>query len=370
MKKMMLVAVSLTAITLFTSLSAAAQDDMRDEMNPGVWSAYINKDRVHVQFGGIHWNSGANFELSEMGTLPTGTGGTFAVKRDPGTVTFNGSWSNGAGHGTYVFVANPEFKSYLESEGFRDVPDALMIHLFFTNINKVYFAYMKENGYQGISISQLKDLAYQNMNLRVMTAYVELFKKEGYGKVSLEKMVELREHGVDPQFVSDLHQAGYAHVSLEKALEARDHGVTAEYINDMKKAGARDISLDEAIELRDHGVTTEYIQGFRDLGYKDLSLEKATELQDHGVTVEFIREFQRMGYKNVSPDRARELRDHGVEPSFVSGIKGLGFAELSLEKAIELQDHGVTVEFIRRMQEKGLKNLSLDEYVRLRDSGM
>lgn len=367
---MMLVAVSFTAITLFLSLAVSAQEDMNDEFNPGVWSAYINKDRAHIQFGGIHWSSSANFDVSELGTLPTGTAGTFAVKRDPGTVTFTGSWSNGAGHGTYVFVPDAAFKTYLEGEGFKEVPDALMIHLFFTNINKTYFAYMKENGYQGISIRQLKDLAYQNMNQRVMTGYVELFKKEGYGKVPLEKMVELREHGVDPQFLNDLQAAGYAHVSLDKAQEARDHGVTPDFIADMKKAGARDISLDEAIELRDHGVTTEFIQGFRDLGYTNLSLERATELRDHGVTVEFIREFQQMGYKNVSPDRAQELRDHGVEPSFVSGIKGLGFADLSLEKAVELQDHGVTVEFIRRMQEKGLKNLSLDEYVRLRDSGM
>lgn len=367
---MMLVAVCLTAITLFVSLIANAQDDMNEEINPGVWSAYINKDRVHIQFGGIHWSSGANFDLSELGTLPTGTAGTVTVKRDPGTMTFTGNWSNGAGRGTYVFVADPAFKSYLESEGFREIPDALMIHLFFTNINKAYFAYMKENGYQGITIGQLKDLAYQNMNQHVMSAYVELFKKEGYGKVSLEKMVELREHGVGADFINSLHEAGYAHVSLEKAQEAMDHGVTPDFISDMKKAGARDISLDEAIELRDHGVTVEFIKGFRDLGYTDLSLERAQELQDHGVTVEFIREFQKMGYKNVSPDRAQELRDHGVEPSFISGIKGLGFADVSLEKAVELQDHGVTVEFIRRMQEKGLKNLSLDEYVRLRDSGM
>ena len=340
---MLFVAVSLTVSTLFMSPQAGAQyrDDMRDDINPGVWSAYINNDRVRIEFGGLHWNSSASFQLSELGTLPTGTAGTVTVKRDAGTVTFNGTWSNGAGHGTYVFIEDPAFKSYLESEGFKVVSDELMIHLFFTNINKAYFAYMKENGYQGIGIDQLKDLAYQNMNQRVMSAYIELFKKEGYGKVSLGQLVELREHGVDPGFISELHAAGYAHVSLEKALEARDHGVTPEFISDMKKAGARDISLDEAIELRDHGVTTEFIQGFRDLGYTNISLERATELVDHGVTVEFIRDLQKMGFKNISPDRAQELVDHGV-----------------------------TVEFIRRMQEKGLKDLSLDEYVKLRDAGM
>ena len=84
MKKMMLVAVSLTAITFLMSSPAGAQDhdDMNVDVNPGVWSGYIHNDMVHMQFGGVHWNSSANFQLSELGTLPTGTPGTFSVKRD------------------------------------------------------------------------------------------------------------------------------------------------------------------------------------------------------------------------------------------------------------------------------------------------
>jgi len=61
--------------------------------------------------------------------------------------------------------------------------EELMIHLYFTNINMTYFGFMKENGYTGITMNELKHLAEENMNQVVMTNYFELFRKENFGKV-------------------------------------------------------------------------------------------------------------------------------------------------------------------------------------------
>lgn len=382
MKKLILTAFGMMTLAVFTCTIVQAQgktdkwsDDDYDsfddnQVNPGVWSAVVHTDRVYIQFAGFHWSNGATFPTSELGALPTDKPGTFVVKREPGTVTFNGSFTNDRGHGTYIFQADEAFRSYLATEGFKDMTEELMLHLFFTNINKQYLGYMKENGYNGISMSELKDLAYQNVNQKIMTGYLELFKKENYGKVSLDRIVELREHGVSPSFISSFHQMGYKTISLELAQELKDHGVNPDFVAEMKKLGGKDLSLEEAIELRDHGVSTEFVQGFRELGYTDVSLSKAVELRDHGVSIEFIREFQRLGYKDISPDQAQELRDHGVDPSFVSRFKGLGFGEISLNKAVELRDHGVTPDYIKKLQDKGFKNMSLDEYIRMRDVGM
>jgi len=343
---------SMMAITLFLCTNGQAQqksarsdddDGWNDNFhdNPGVWTAITYEDKAHIQFGGFHWSSSSTFLLSELGTLPAGKEGSFVVKRDPGTVTFNGIFSGNKGHGTYIFEENAAFKSYLEQEGFKELTEELMLHLFFTNINKEYFGYMKENGYTGVTMSQLKDLAYQNINRNVLAGYLDLFKKEEYGKVSIERIIELREHGVSPRFINSFHEMGYKSFSLEKALELKDHGVNPEFITEMKKAGAKDITLDEAIELRDHGVSSSFVAQLKEMGYPDVTLQRAVELRDHGVSIEFIREFQRLGYKDIT-----------------------------LKKAEELRDHGVTADYIRGLQEKGLKNLSLDQYQRLRDSGM
>jgi hypothetical protein len=340
MKKIMLRASALLAITLLACGDLKAQDE-DEQINPGVWSAMVRTDKAYIQFGGLHWSSGANFDLSELGPLPQGQTGTFTVKRAPGTVTFNGTFAAGQGHGTYVFEANADFKTFLTQEGFKEITDQLMIHLFFTNINREYFGYMKANGYTGITIEELKDLAYQNVNQQVLTGYVDLSKQQGWGKLSIEDIIEMREHGATPSFIKHFLDMGYKDISVSKAVELIDHGVNPKFIEDMKKFGAKQVTLDEAIELRDHGVSAEYIQSLIALGYGNITPEKATELVDHGVSANFIR-----------------------------GIRDLGFTDLSLGKAVELRDHGVDAEFIRKMQDKGLKNLSLDQYQRMRDAGM
>src|ERR1700742_27026 len=100
MKKMILRAFSLMALLLMMGLGAHAQqkankwsddddwDNDHDE-NPGIWRAIVHDDKAYNRFGGLHWNSSSTFELSELGTLPGSAGGSFVVKRDPGTVTFN-----------------------------------------------------------------------------------------------------------------------------------------------------------------------------------------------------------------------------------------------------------------------------------------
>src|SRR5580704_6987857 len=89
--------------------------------NPGLWSAIVRDDKVHIQFGGRHWSSGAIFNLSELGPLPTDKPGSFTVKRDPGTVTFNGVFEGRRGHGTYSYEQDPAFRSFLTQEGFSTI---------------------------------------------------------------------------------------------------------------------------------------------------------------------------------------------------------------------------------------------------------
>lgn len=338
--------------------------------NPGLWSAVVHGDKVRIEFGGMHWSSSATFALSELGTLPTDKTGSFTVKRDAGTVTFNGAFEGNRGHGTYAFEQDPTFRSYLTQEGFTDVDDNLMIHLYFTNINKAWFGYMKENGYSGLTVGELKRLATRDMNQNRVAGYLEMFKKDNYGQVPVEMIVKLCDHGATPAFINQIRGLGYTDLPLDKAVRLVDHGVSAAFIEEMKKAGEKNLSLDEAVELVDHGVSAAYIQGLADAGFPNVSPQEAKGLVDHGVSADFIKEIRQLGYKDLTLDEARELVDHGVNADFVKEFRDMGFKDLTLEQARRLADHGVSVDFIKRMQDKGLKNLSLNEYIRLRDGGM
>src|ERR1700749_1359126 len=85
---------------------------------PGTWDAVIKDEKVNIQFYGEHWSEGRNFQLSELGPLPTGKIGEFAVTRESGKMSFKGIFEGGFGHGSYPFQQNDQFKSYLQQRGY------------------------------------------------------------------------------------------------------------------------------------------------------------------------------------------------------------------------------------------------------------
>jgi bla regulator protein BlaR1 len=132
----------------------------------------------------------------------------------------------------------------------------------------------------------------------------------------------------------------------------------------------QNVSVDKIIEAKEHGVTPEFIGDLQQMGYKNFSLDKAIALRDHGVDAEFIRDLQKLGYADLSLDKAIALKDHGVNPEFIAGLHDLGFTTIKLDKAIELKDHGVTVEYIAEMKKRFGKLLELNDYIKLRDAGI
>lgn len=163
---------------------------------------------------------------------------------------------------------------------------------------------------------------------------------------------------------------GYRNISLDKLIEMKEHGVTADYILSFRKMGYTNITPDQAIELRDHGVTVEFIREFQQMGWKDISLRTAQRLRDHGVTVEYIQSLVNMGYTPLALDRAVDLRDHGVTTEFIAQLNDLGFSHISLEKAQMLRDHGVTADYIAACKKRFGKLFELNDYIKLRDAGI
>jgi hypothetical protein len=116
MKKVLFTAITFAVCTTIVCTGATAQqkkdkssdDDFYENEvdNPGVWSAVVRNDKAYIQFGGFHWSSGSTFPVSELGPLPTDKAGTFVVKRDPGTVTFNGDFT-GTTTDTALILSKP-----------------------------------------------------------------------------------------------------------------------------------------------------------------------------------------------------------------------------------------------------------------------
>lgn len=138
-----------------------------------------------------------------------------------------------------------------------------------------------------------------------------------FENVSVDKLIEAKEHGVTPEFVSELQQMGYKNFSLDKAIELKDHGVNAEFIGELRKMGYPDLSLDKAIELRDHGVNADFVEAIRAMGFDHISLDKFVELRDHGVTPDYIAGIKKRFGKLFEPNDYIKLREAGISPTSI-----------------------------------------------------
>lgn len=132
----------------------------------------------------------------------------------------------------------------------------------------------------------------------------------------------------------------------------------------------QNVSVDKLIEAKEHGVTVEFIKELQQMGYKDLTLDQAIQLKDHGIDADFIRDMQKMGYTDMPLGKAVKLRDHGVDPDFIRSIRALGFEHFTLDNAIFAKDHGVSADYIAGIKKRMGRLFELNDYVKLRDAGI
>ena len=83
--------------------------------------------------------------------------------------------------------------------------------------------------------------------------------------MTLDAMVEARDHGVDPDYVGGLEEAGFDRLTIEQLIHARDHGVDGAYVSGMGRAGYTKSTLDELVRARDHGVDESYARKMQKL---------------------------------------------------------------------------------------------------------
>ncbi|HEY0547271.1 MAG TPA: M56 family metallopeptidase [Pyrinomonadaceae bacterium] len=199
-------------------------------------------------------------------------------------------------------------------------------------------------------------------------SYIDALTAVGYTNLSVDDLVEMKQHGVTPEYVRNLKALGYPLPSVETVVRLVDHGVNTGYVKKLGELGYKNLSFDALIEAADHGVRTEVIEAFNAAGYSNLSMDQLVRAVDHGVGPSYIRAMAELGFNKLSLDQLIRLVDHGVSTAYIKEIRSLGYDNLSAEQFIRLADHGVNAAFLRKAKEKGFNNLSLDELIKLRDA--
>jgi|CXWL01.1.fsa_nt_gi beta-lactamase regulating signal transducer with metallopeptidase domain len=301
-------------------------------------------------------------------SILTGEGGSakFSLRRDAGTITFEGIFRSGVGAGTFDFSPDAAFPGAMAKRGFEAPNKTEQYQLARGDIGFAYLDELKAQNYERPTLAELIRAADHGVHFD----YLRGMGGAGYKLGRLDALVRTRDHGVTLKFIVGLAAAGIKDLSADELVRARDHGVTPEYIGTMRALGYKDLSLQELIRTRDHGVNADYIRGMAEAGYAHLTLSELVRTRDSGVGPEYVKALRDAGHKGLSLQELVKARNHGVGADFVREMAALSRVPLMMEDLINARDHGVGPEFVKAMRELGYTDLALDDLVRLRDHGV
>jgi beta-lactamase regulating signal transducer with metallopeptidase domain len=346
----------------------------REIQLPGTWELRPSDDagKIYLQVSDRRNSQhGFNIGLDQLEglspSLLTGAGGPvkFNVKRDAGTIVFDGVFRSGVGAGTFDFTPNQSFPAEMVKRGFESPNSTEQYQLARGNIGSAYLDELNAQKYERPTLADLVRAADHGVNLE----YLRGMGAAGYRLGQIDALVRTRDHGVTPAYVTGMANEGFKNLTADELVRARDHGVTPEYAGTMRGFGYKALSLNELVRTRDHGVDADYIRGMATLGYDRLSLEELVRARDHGVAPEYVKAMREAGYGPLQIGELINARDHGVNGEYARGMRDAGFGVLPLEELVNARDHGVGPEFAKAFRDLGYK-VPLSELVRTRDHGV
>src|SRR5438270_5341860 len=86
---------------------------------------------------------------------------------------------------------------------------------------------------------------------------------------TLDQMIELSEHEVDPSYLRSLRDAGLTDLTVDEIIELSEHEIEASFIKTLREGGFYHLTFDQIIELSEHEVDPAYLIKFREAGISD-----------------------------------------------------------------------------------------------------
>jgi BlaR1 peptidase M56 len=352
-----------SSISLYTSLT-------NGDRTEGAWFATIKNDKVHIEFKSDdddhNWSSSSTFMLSEFSALPRDKKGEFTLKREAGTVLFNGKFEGDEGYGHYKFTEDKSFNDFLNQQGITEIEEGDSFAFFTLNVKKDYVLMLQKNGYKDISKNNLISMAA----LKVDEPYIRMWKENGYADLSPNELVSGKALHIDNAYVSEIRKAGYKDLTFNQLISFKAQHITGAYINGLRKAKLKngesnsEDNLPSANELSSYkamNIDSNYVHSIAAAGYRNVPYNQLTTMKALNITPQFIKSFKDLGYNNLSVNQLTTLKSLSITPAFIKNYQALGFKDLTVNNLSSLKSLGITSEYIKSFEAIGYKNLSINQ---------
>jgi beta-lactamase regulating signal transducer with metallopeptidase domain len=118
------------------------------------------------------------------------------------------------------------------------------------------------------------------------------------------------EHSRD--FLTGIVAAGFRNLTVDELIELKIHGVTPEFALAVKQAGFTNVTAHELVEMSIHGVDIDFMRAMKTNGLNKLSVADLVGMRIHGVDAAFVRHLNESGIKNLSVDQLLRLKLSGL----------------------------------------------------------
>jgi hypothetical protein len=300
----------------------------------GSWTATPSeKDpgRFHLNMTRKDSNNGQTMSISDFAGLSaaqinasTSTPVQFELRREAGTVTYEGTFKGGYGAGQFSFAPSRSYEAAIRALGVKG------------DRNK--------RGDGDIDDEDLLHLAIHD----VSSAFIRSMQAEGFNE-TLDQYMAMRIFRVNPELVREFRAIGFTDLDAQDLISSQIHGATPQYIREMRAGGFNKLNMEGFVASRIHGVTPQFAREMGELGYKNLDFDDLTAFRIHGVTSEFVRELRELGYKNIDSDDLVAMRIHGVTPAFIRELRDAGYSNVPVEKLVSMRIHGIDANFVKKM---------------------
>ncbi len=170
------------------------------------------------------------------------------------------------------------------------------------------------------------------------TGLLGALKASGYGDLSVEEIIEIKNAGVSADYLLDLRDAGVGRMTARELVSLKQYGVGAAYVKEVFAAGG--FAIRDVVEFRAHGVPASLVSAIQRLKFGPYTARQIIEFSNNGVRAEFFQMLRDNGVQQIEPRDVVEARVHGLSDSSLREARRYG-PNLTFQQIIKLKRAGV-----------------------------